>query len=252
MRGCFYGVGVGPGDPELVTLKAVRIIREVPVIAYPGGQPMDSTAWKIAAASVPEIRDKEKLGIDVPMTRDAALLEGAHRRAIRQIEALLDRGKSVAYITLGDPTIYSSYSYLQADIMKDGYRVETVSGVPSFCAAAAKLNIPLSEWEEELHIIPAAHVPEGFPSGRGTAISVEIKKETDIESPDFRGTVVCMKSSRKLKELRERLTRQNMDLYVVMNCGMEGEMVCCSADEIPDDAGYFTILIAKQKSMTHD
>ena len=150
MRGCFYGVGVGPGDPELVTLKAVRIIREVPVIAYPGGQPMDSTAWKIAAASVPEIRDKEKLGIDVPMTRDAALLEGAHRRAIRQIEALLDQGKSVAYITLGDPTIYSSYSYLQADIMKDGYRVETVSGVPSFCAAAAKLNIPLSEWEEEL------------------------------------------------------------------------------------------------------
>lgn len=252
MHGCLYGVGVGPGDPELMTLKAVRIIRDVPVIAYPGGQPMDSTAWKIAAAAVPEIRDKEMLGIDVPMTRDAALLKGAHRRAIRQIEVLLDQGKSVAYITLGDPTIYSSYSYLQAEIMKDGYTVETVSGVPSFCAAAAKLNIPLSEWEEELHIIPAAHMPESFLSGRGTVISEEIKKETDIESPDFRGTVVFMKSGRKLKELRERLTRQNMDLYVVMNCGMEGEMVCRNADEIPDTAGYYTILIAKQAKCESD
>ena len=226
MHGCLYGVGVGPGDPELMTLKAVRIIREVPVIAYPGGQPMDSTAWKIAAASVPEIRDKEKLGIDVPMTRDAALLEGAHRRAIRQIEALLDQGKSVAYITLGDPTIYSSYSYLQADIMKDGYTVETVSGVPSFCAAAAKLNIPLSEWEEELHIIPAAHMPEGDPS--------------------CRGTFIYMKSGRNLKELRERLTSRNKDLFMVANCGLEGEMVCHNSAEIPDNAGYYTILIAKQ------
>ena len=252
MRGCFYGVGVGPGNPELMTLKAVKVIREVPVIAYPGRQPVDSTAWKIAAVSVPEIRDKEKLGIDVPMTRDAAILKEAHRRSIRQIEELLDLGKSVAYITLGDPTIYSSYSYLQSALIKDGYPVETVSGVPSFCAAAAKLNIPLSEWQEELHIIPAAHIPESFPSCRGTAVSGEIKKETDIGSSSFRGTVVCMKSGRKLKELKERLIRQNMDLYMVMNCGMEGETVCLGADEIPDDAGYFTILIAKQKSMTRD
>ncbi len=95
-------------------------------------------------------------------------------------------------------------------------------------------------------------MPESFLSGRGTVISEEIKKETDIESPDFRGTVVFMKSGRKLKELRERLTRQNMDLYVVMNCGMEGEMVCRNADEIPDTAGYYTILIAKQAKCESD
>ena len=226
MQGCFYGVGVGPGDPELLTLKAARIIREVPVIAFPGNEPEDSTAWKIAAAAVPEIREKERLGVDVPMIRDADLLQEAHRRAVRQIEELLDLGKSVAYITLGDPTIYSSFSYLQAVIRKDGYRVGTVSGVPSFCAAAARLNIPLAEWQEELHILPSAHMPEGFPS--------------------LPGTVVCMKAGKKLKELKEQAAEQSRNLYMVSNCGLEGEIVCRDLKEIPDKAGYYTILISTE------
>lgn len=226
MQGCFYGVGVGPGDPELMTLKAARILREVPVIAFPGKEPEDSTAWKIAAAAVQEIREKEKLGVDVPMTRDADLLQEAHRRSVRQIEELLELGKSVAYITLGDPTVYSSFSYLQAAVIKDGYRVETVSGVPSFCAAAARLNIPLTEWQEELHILPAAHMPEG-----------------NLSLP---GTVVCMKAGKKLKELKEQAAGQDRNLYMVSNCGLEGEMVCHDSEEIPDKAGYYTILISTE------
>ena len=113
MKGTLYGVGVGPGDPELMTLKAVRMIRENEIIAVPGADVKETVAYKIAVQAVPELADKELLPIYMPMTHDAKELEEKHAKGAKTLEACLDQGKNVVFLTLGDPCVYSTFSYLQ-------------------------------------------------------------------------------------------------------------------------------------------
>ena len=227
MRGTAYGVGVGPGDPELITLKAVRLIRENEVIAVPGKEAENSVAYIIAAAAVPEIAEKTLVPIYMPMVRDRAKIEEEHRKGAKLLEKYLDQGKNVVYLTLGDSTIYCTFSYLQHILEEDGYRVELVSGIPSFCAAAARLNISLTEWNEPLHVIPASHK-------KGEAL-------------DLAGTYVLMKSASHMKETKELLMASGRQVGCVENCGMANEKGYHSVEEIPDDAGYFSLVIAKEK-----
>ena len=225
-KGIAYGVGVGPGDPELMTLKACRLIRENDVIAVPGKVPEEAVAYKIAAGAVPEIADKEPVPVNMPMVRDADLIAKAHRQAADIIEKYLDEGKNVIYITLGDSTIYCTFSYIQHILETDGYTAELVSGIPSFCAAAARLGVSLTEWQEPLHVIPGLHNTEGT-----------------LEWP---GNYVIMKSASKTREVKEMLGRSGYDVQAVENCSMDNEKVYRSLEEIPDDAGYFSLIIAKE------
>jgi len=222
-KGKVYGVGVGPGDPELMTLKAVRVIRECAVIAAAGKEIERSKAYQIAKAAVPEIDRKTKLLLPMPMTSDPEILCKAHEEAVRTMRSFLDQGISVTYVTLGDPTIYCTFSYLQKILEKEGYEVELVSGVPSFCAAAARLGISLAEKEEELHIIPAVYGLE--------------------EKLEYPGRHVLMKSAGSIPEVKALLQKSGRQVRAVENCSMAGEAVYRSADEIPEDAGYFTIII---------
>ena len=227
MKGTVYGVGVGPGDPELLTVKAVRFMRENDVIAVAGKIAEDSEAYKIAVAAVPELAEKELVPVYMPMTRDMALLNEAHRSGAELLESYLDRGKNVVYITLGDPSVYCTFSYLAKILKEDGYDVETVPGITSFCAAAAKLGVPLAERDEPLHVIPASY--------------------RIADALDQPGTYVLMKSGKTMKEVKDILRQSGRAVYAAENCGMEGEEIYLSADEIPDDAGYYTLVIAKEK-----
>ena len=230
MRGTVYGVGIGPGDPELITLKAVRLMRGNGVIAVAGKDAKDALAYRIAAAAVPEIAEKELVAVHMPMTRDRELLAEEHLKGAELLERYLDEGKNVVYITLGDPSVYCTFSYLQRILTADGYEVEIVPGVTSFCAAAARLGLPLAEWDEPLHVLPAVH-----DSG---------------ESLDLPGTCVLMKSASRLAEVKELLRRSGREVHAVENCGMENERTYCGVDGIPDDAGYFTLIVAKQSDGT--
>ena len=227
MKGIAYGVGVGPGDPEYMTLKAVRLIRENDVIAVPGKVAEEAVAYKIAAAVVPEIKDKELLPIYMPMVKDRALIDQEHQRAAKLVESYLDQGKNVVYITLGDSTIYCTFTYLQHYLEADGYTVELVSGIPSFCAAAAALNTPLTEWDEPLHILPGVH---------------------DLENNlALKGNYVIMKSASKMARVKDMIRRSGRKAVMAENCSMANEKLYYSVDEIPDDAGYFSLIIAKEK-----
>ena len=157
MKGILYGVGVGPGDPELITLKAINLIRENDVIAVPGKEAKEAVAYKIARGSVPEIEDKELVPVYMPMVMDKEEQERNHKAGARMLEKYLDQGKNVVYITLGDSTIYCTFTYLQDIVEADGYETRLVPGIPSFCAAAARVNKPLVLWNELLHVVPAAH-----------------------------------------------------------------------------------------------
>ena len=226
MKGIAYGVGVGPGDPKLMTLRAIELIRENDVIAVPGKEPKESVAYKIAAAVVPEIADKELVPVYMPMIKDRALIDEEHKKGAALLKKYLDQGKNVVYITLGDPTIYCTFSYLQHYLEADGYPVELVPGISSITAAAARLTLPLTEWDEPLHVLPAVH-------------------KTDA-AMDLPGTYVLMKSASHMKDVKETLRMSGKDVQAVIDCGMPTEQVYRSLEEIPDDAGYFALVIAKE------
>ena len=228
MRGILYGVGVGPGDPELMTLKAVRLIKENDIIAVPGAEVRETVAYKIAVQAVPELADKELLPIYMPMTHDKAELELNHEKGAKALEAALDTGKNVVFLTLGDPTIYSTFSYVQKRVEADGYETRLVSGITSFCATAARLNIPLTEWNQPLHVQPAVH-----------------RLDSELDQP---GTYVLMKSGRKMNQVKEILERSGREVRMVENCGMPDEHIYNSVEEIPDDAGYYSLIIDKEKA----
>jgi len=232
MTGTLYGVGVGPGDPELMTLKAVRLIRENQVIAVPGTEPRQTVAYQIAVQAAPELKEKTLLAVEMPMTHDRALMEKSHEEAAAKIESYLARGEHVIFLTLGDPTIYSTYLYVQKKVMAHGYPAELVSGITSFCAAAARTNTPLVEWNEQLHIVPAVH-----------------KLDCALDQP---GSYILMKSGKKMQQVKKLLAASGREVTMVENCGMPGEKIYHGIDEIPDDSGYYSLIIAKEKRKIHD
>ncbi len=226
MAGILYGLGVGPGDPELMTLKAVRIIRENGVIACPGERADETVAYRIALGAVPELKEKELLSLHMPMVMDREEQKKHHREAAAQIEKVLEEGKNVVFLTLGDPTVYSTFSYVQHIVEDDGYECRIISGIPSFCAAAAALGTSLTEWNEQLHVLPALH-----------------RTEFDLDYP---GTYVLMKSGSRMAEVKERLRQSGRKVCMAENCGMENQRLYQDLEEIPDDAGYFSLIIAKE------
>ncbi|MDO5784589.1 MAG: precorrin-2 C(20)-methyltransferase [Eubacteriales bacterium] len=226
MNGILYGVGVGPGDPELMTLKAVRMIEENHIIALPGAVPTETIAYQIAIQAVPALAEKQLIPIYMPMTHNQEELERNHQKGAQIIESHLKQGNNVIFLTLGDPSIYSTFTYIQQVVEQHGYSTAMVSGITSFCAAAASVNIPLVKWNEQLHIIPAVH---------------SLKHQL----PDS-GNYVLMKSGRKMKQVKELLAASKRDIVTVENCGTEKEHIYRGVDEIPDDAGYYSLIIAKE------
>lgn len=226
MNGKFYGIGVGPGDPELLTLKALRIIKASHVVAFPGKRVKDSVACQIVLQVYKELNEKVLLGITMPMTKDAAKLEASHKQAADKIEHLLKQGKQVAFLTLGDPTLYSTYLYIHKKINERGYATEIISGIPSFCAASAKLNMGLVEKAEALHIIPATY---------------GIKEDLDLP-----GTKVLMKVGKNMKELKRQLIGRNMNAVMIEKCGMPDEKIYTCTEEIPEESSYYSLVIVKE------
>lgn len=227
MTGKLYGIGVGPGDPELLTLKAVRLIKECDVIAVPGKQKEETVAYKIVQQAVPEIAEKECLEVDMPMTKDKEKLEQSHNAAFEKISQVLDEGKSIGFLTLGDPCVYSTYIYVHKKIQQAGYETEIISGIPSFCAVSARLNQGLVERSEMLHVIPSSYGSE--------------------EGMKLPGTRVLMKAGKKMAQVREQLKKKNVQVAMIENCGMENEKIYRSAEEIPEEAGYYSLIIVKEQ-----
>lgn len=227
-RGILYGVSVGPGDPELLTLKAVRIIEEADVIALPDTGNGPGTAYGIAERF---LEGKELVRCLVPMTRDRSVLAEAHRRAADQLCELLNKGLDVAYLCLGDVSVYSSYHYLHELVVSRGYHAEAIPGVTSFCAAAARMGIPLCQGSEWLLVAPTE-------PGR-------LDEVLDVPA-----TKVLMKAGRSVGALRAKLAeREALDrASLVSECGLPGERVYERIEDAPEDVGYLSLAIVRDES----
>ena len=221
-----YGVGVGPGDPDLMTVKALNAIKKSKVICFAGKSEDTSIAFNIAKKAMPEINKKKKVCIDCPMTKNQYVLEESHSKISAQIKELLKEG-DVALLTLGDPGIYATYSYIAQRLRADDIKVVTIPGITSFSAAAAKLGIPLTLADEELHVIPSSYSFE--------------------EAFSLKGTLVLMKSGKSYESLVSyiRENKPHCDVYMVENCGMENERLFVGANNLPETSGYFTTIIVR-------
>ena len=228
MNPIFYGVGVGPGDPELLTLKALRMMREADILAVPGRDRDSSLAYRIALGADRSLADKECLCIPMPMTKDAKKLDASHTEGAKRICEQLAAGKSVAFLTLGDPTVYSTYLYLQKRVKQAGYRTQIVNGIASFLAAAAAFDIGLVEQRDQLHIIPSTYGVE--------------------QALELSGTKVLMKAGKQMGAVKAAVSQTADDIYMIENCGMENERMIYGAQELPEDAGYYSLIIVKENS----
>jgi precorrin-2/cobalt-factor-2 C20-methyltransferase len=227
-QGILYGVSVGPGDPELLTLKAVKTLTNCPVIATPQTAGEKTLALDIAAGAV-DLSAKEILALDFPMTRDHEKLRQSHRLAADAIAARLDQGQDVAMVNLGDVSVYSTFAYLMSLLKGDGYEVVMIPGVTSFCAVAAALGESLTTMHQPVHIFPASSGPTG-------------------EALTLKGTKVLMKTGRSMPEVRAAIESAGLKdkAMLVQNCGLPGEKICRSLDEASDDISYFTTIIVKE------
>lgn len=227
MNGKLYGVGVGPGDPELMTAKAMRVLRECDTIAIPSKDRAIDYALRIAIEGLPELSEKPILEVDTcPISKDPADLQPSCERGVEILQERLDQGEKVCFITIGDPFVYSTFCYIHPRIAALGYETEIIPGVPSFCAAAAALGIPLCEGDQELHIFS------------GTS-GIEDK----LDQPGVR---VFLKFD--LPQILESVHGRELTVYAAEHCGRLEQRIFYSADEISKDAGYYTTLIVKERA----
>jgi len=231
MKGKLYGIGVGPGDPELVTLKAKRLLEEVDCIAIPKpGANKESLAMSIVGSMLGE--EKDILELLFPMSFNKRLLAESWSEAVSQVKSRLDEGRDVAFITLGDPTVYSTYMYLHRMIKQQGYETEIVPGITSFCAAAARAGISLAENRETLAVVPSAYDCRDL--------------DGILERFD---NVVLMKISGKFAELREKLVVKRLgdNTVMVSKCGLKGEVIESDLGKVDEETlSYFTTMIIKK------
>ncbi|HBT71739.1 MAG TPA: precorrin-2 C(20)-methyltransferase [Lysinibacillus sp.] len=155
--GVLYGLGVGPGDPELITVKAFRVIQESPVIAYPKKlRGSKSYAHRIVDVYInPD--EKDMLGLVFPMTKDEAVLEREWTKSVELVYEKLQAGKDVAFVTEGDPLLYSTFIHMMK-LMQDMHpdvEIRTVPGISSFNGSASRLGIALADGDDRVAIIPA-------------------------------------------------------------------------------------------------
>jgi len=228
-KGVLYGVGVGSGDPSLLTIQAAHILKTCDVIACPQTNGQTSSALSIARQY---LSDQPILYCDTPMTHDKTIRETSHIQAANIIASVLEQGKTIAFLTLGDPSIYSTYWYIARRVIAQGYEVKTIPGVPSFCAAAAAVNQPLCMDKEPLYIIPAS----------------ADNMEQLLSSP---GNKILMKAGKSFQSVKEYLSRTGLlqNTVCIERCGMDGERIIRRLETLESAPDYFsTLLILEEKS----
>lgn len=228
-KGTLYGVSVGPGDPELMTLKAVRCMEQCPVLAAPQTAAGRMLALDIAKGAV-DVSGKIILPLHFAMSRDSEVLKASHAAAADAVRAHLDAGRDVALLNLGDVSIYATYGYLEEILTAQGYAAVRIAGVPSFCAAAARLGQSLTGgMEQPLTIAPGRHV------------------EQVLAAP---GAKVLMKTGRQLPQTLDALRERGLlaNSAMVCNCGLPDEAVFPALTDYDpaQDAGYFATILVKE------
>jgi precorrin-2/cobalt-factor-2 C20-methyltransferase len=247
MTGKLYVLGIGPGDPELMTLKAVRVLKEVPCILVPKGREEGSSLALSIVQRILSLEGKEIVEAHFPMVKTVSSAECGVRSAEEKQELdakwnetadtvlnRVDRGLDVAFITIGDPGIYSTYFYLHERLLerKPSLLIEIVPGISSINASAARAGLSLGLGNDKIAILPANYL--------------DSLQET-LEKFD---TVVLMKVSKVFDTVRDTLCRMNLaeSATFVARAGMEDERIMRDITKVrAEDLNYFSLVIVRKR-----
>ena len=227
MNGTLYGLGVVPGDPDLITLKALKILERAPVIAYPAPDVGDSLARSIAQPHIPDGRDE--IVIRTPMVPGQFPAHDVYDRYAAEIDAHLAAGRDVAVLCEGDPFLYGSFMYLFTRL-SERHPAEVVPGVSSLGACAAAAGVPLVSRNQVLTVLPGP--------------LEEAELETRIRGS---AAVAIMKVGRHLEKIRRVLDRLNLtaNAQYVERATMTEQRVVPLSDVNGDGAPYFSMILVR-------
>ncbi len=239
MAGKFYGLGVGPGDPDLITLKAFRILEEVNLLCVPrSSSDRDSLALQVVKRLTG--RETERLELSFPMSSERPVLEKSWAAAGEEVARKVRQGNRVAFVTIGDPMFYSTYAYVLRHLKfhHPDLETETVPGVTAMSACASALGIPLAEGDESVAVLPAVY---------GLKDLEKVVREFD--------NVVLMKVNKKVGEVAALLDRLGMRGKAVYfsRCGYGDQYVTANLDDLAGRRlDYMSLLIIKKRGFAGD
>ncbi|WP_035294253.1 cobalt-factor II C(20)-methyltransferase [Clostridium sp. KNHs214] len=217
-----YGIGVGPGDTELLTLKAARIIQNSDIIVVPSAK---NGGKSIAYETVKEFikKDAEVLVMHFPMGGPEQKIK--IRENAKEVEKKLSMGQDVVFLTIGDPFIFSTYTYLLQNLKDDGFEVETVPGITSFCACASVANEYLVIGDEPLLVLPA----------------------TRLDTVKGQKNLAIMKVYKIEEKVLDFLESNAYDYVYIKKTGREGQEIIRNRERILNNREYMSLIIAHKK-----
>lgn len=229
MAGKLYGVGVGPGDSKLLTIKAKEVLEAVDVVAVPVKAPGEASTALSIVSPVVDLNNKEIMPVIFKMEHSAVKREKCRREAAGQLMAQLDLGKDVAMIVLGDISVYSTYHLAFKYIREKGYVTENIPGISAFSGGAALAQTSLVEGNQNLMVISSL---------KGTKALEEALKMCD--------NLVVMKAGSSMTQITEILKEQGLEdkTVALSNIGMADEYI--GPPDKDREYGYFTTLIIKK------
>ncbi|GAA6212873.1 precorrin-2 C(20)-methyltransferase [Hyphomicrobiales bacterium 4NK60-0047b] len=232
-KGQLFGLGVGPGDPELVTMKAVKLLAQSDVVAFPTAKASGGNARKTVEPYITE--NHELLPLIYPVTAGPVadtsaylpLMNKFYDETAEEIAKILDKGKNVSIICAGDPFVFGSYMYWHARL-STRYDVTVVPGISSILAAPVQLGMPLCHREDPVSILPAT-----------------LSEEELVERLTQCGSAVIMKLGRTFPKVVRALEKANMidNAYYVERATMEKERIFPVKDVNPNDVAYFSVIV---------
>lgn len=229
MTGKLFGLGIGPGDPDLITLKALKILQKTPVLAYPTLEDGDSLARAIIA---PHLNDpKQEIAIRIPMSVARKPAQDAYDKAAIELGAELEKGRDVAVLCEGDPFFYGSFMYLFGR-MAEKFEVEVVPGVSSLTACATALKTPLSARNDILTVLPAP-------------LENDILRAR-IEAAD---SIALMKIGRHFDRVRNLINEMGLtqNANYIERASMHNQKITPLQDVPADAAPYFSMILIHKR-----
>lgn len=217
-----------------MTLRAVATLAKIDCVVAPESEKSKgSRALEIASSHLPG--QIEKVYLHFPMSYDTGHLASMWEENVSKILTIIEEGKNVGFLTLGDPGVYSTYSYLVPLLLEKGVHVETVAGIPSFCAIGARTNTPLAAWGESLAVIPMR-------KGAGARVD---------DALDRHENVIVMKPSADPLSLRDIIEKRGLDsdFILVSRCGTCEERISREVSDLDSTLPYLSTLIIKKGGM---
>lgn len=229
--GTLYGIGVGPGDPDLITLKAIKTLQKVDVVLAAASTKNEaSLALSIVRPHLGP--DAEVLRLDFPMTRDQKVLDRAWRENAATVAGILDSGRNAAFLTLGDPLTYSTFGYLLRTLaLLTDAPVEVIPGVTSYQAAAAFTGRVLVESGESLAVV--------------SGVADEAALTRVLESAQSAVILKAYKNMPVIRRVLEKLGLSDSCVFVT-RLGLEGEEVISGLANAPEKPSYFSLILVRR------